>query len=132
MRWPSRGPALMPASSGSVLVTVPSPWQVGHMVRFFPVPWQRGHCTLNFMRPPVWVIWPLPPHSGHLRSLTVAGRADILAGDVEAHDTAADRCPEGNVDLVFEVGAGFWSFLGLRAAAAEDRDQDVTRGAAAA
>ena len=30
-----------------------------------PVPPQRGHWMLNFMRPPIWVTWPVPLHSGH-------------------------------------------------------------------
>src|SRR5205085_11284179 len=65
IRCPSRVPALIRTSRGSVLVTTPSPRQLGQLERFFPVPWQRGHCTLNFIRPPVCVICPLPPHSGH-------------------------------------------------------------------
>src|SRR5450755_3959223 len=65
MRCPSRVPALMRTSSGSDFATMSSPWHVGHVVRFFPVPWHRGHCTLNFMRPPVCVICPVPLHSGH-------------------------------------------------------------------
>ena len=117
---------------------MPSPWQVGHVVRFLPVPWQRGHCTLNFMRPPVWVICPVPLHSGHLpgdfeQSLAVAVRADILPRDIEAHHAAADRCPERNVDLIFEIGAWLGPFLGLRAAAsAENRSEDVAEAASAA
>ena len=116
MRWPSRVPALMRTSSGSVFVTVPSPWQVGQVVRFLPVPWQRGHCTLNFMRPPVCVICPVPLHSGHLPGASRKPwpwqvRADILARDVQAHHAAADRRPERNVDLIFEIGAGLRAFL---------------------
>src|SRR5277367_5006067 len=30
---------------------------------FFPVPWQRAQAVLNFMRPPVWGTWPVPPQS---------------------------------------------------------------------
>src|SRR5712675_3100233 len=56
----------MRTSSGSVRGTVPSPWHVGQTDTFFPVPWHRGHCTLNFMRPPVCEIWPVPLHCGHL------------------------------------------------------------------
>ena len=33
---------------------------------FFPVPWHRGHCTLNFIRPPVCSMVPLPWHCGQV------------------------------------------------------------------
>src|SRR5215469_2520851 len=66
IRCPSRVPGLILTSNGSVRSTVPSPWQVGQEEMFFPVPWQRGHCTLNFIRPPVCSIVPLPWHCGHV------------------------------------------------------------------
>src|SRR5580704_6109070 len=65
MRCPSRVPALIRISSGSVRSIVPSPWHTGQVEIFLPVPWQRGHVTLNFIRPPVCSIVPLPWHCGH-------------------------------------------------------------------
>src|SRR5207237_1947826 len=56
---------LMRASIGSVRLTTPSPWHTGHDETFLPVPWHRGQVTLNFIRPPVCSIVPLPLHCGH-------------------------------------------------------------------
>ncbi len=65
-------------------------------------------------------------------TLAVALRADILARDVETHDAAADRRPERDVDLIFEIGAGLGTFFGRRApASAEDGAEDVAEAAAA-
>src|SRR5271169_5285325 len=36
-------------------------------------------------------------------ALAVAGSADNPPGDVQLHDAAPDRRPEGNVDLVFQI-----------------------------
>src|SRR4029079_818574 len=71
IRWPSRVPPLILTSSGWTRSTLPSPWHTGHVEIFFPVPWQRGHCTLNFMRPPVCSIVPLPLHCGHLPGASI-------------------------------------------------------------
>src|SRR5215472_5587281 len=68
------------------------------------------------------------------RTLPVALRANVLSGDIEAHDAAADRRPEGNVHLVFEVGAGLRA-LGLRSSAtapAEHRTEDVAEASTSA
>src|SRR5579862_3548915 len=67
-------------------------------------------------------------------SLPVAGGADVVARDVEAHDAATNGGPERDVDLIFEVGAGLGTFLGLSgtAAAAEDSGKDVAEAAAPA
>ena len=67
------------------------------------------------------------------RSLTVALRADILPRDVEAHDAAADRRPEGNVDLIFEIGAGLGAFFGRSAPRPPPkmRTEDVAKTASA-
>src|ERR1017187_10114325 len=51
-------------SRGSRRVTTPSPPQVVHAFCTLPVPLQRGHWMLNFIRPPICVTWPVPPHSG--------------------------------------------------------------------
>src|SRR5215469_2127029 len=59
---------------------------------------------------------------GFERALSVALRADILARDVEAHDAAANRRPEWNVYLIFEIGARFGAFLRGRTAAASAKD----------
>src|SRR5258708_19720085 len=55
----------MRISSGALRSTLPSPWQTGQVEIFLPVPWQRGQVTLNFIRPPVCSIVPLPWHCGH-------------------------------------------------------------------
>ena len=64
----------------------------------------------------------------------MASGADVVPRDIQAHHAAADRRPEGNVDLIFEVGAGLGAFFGLgcTVAAAEDRSEDVAETAAAA
>jgi hypothetical protein len=57
-----------------------------------------------------------------------------VARDVQAHDSAADRRPEGNVDLIFEIGTRLGAFLGLSRAltAAKDRTENVAEAAASA
>ena len=59
---------------------------------------------------------PLPPHSGHEppgldKALAVAIRAGIAPSDVQPHDPAPDGSPEGNVDLILEVGPRLGTFL---------------------
>src|SRR4051812_43816758 len=65
-------------------------------------------------------------------ALAVALRADILARDVEAHDAAADRRPEGDVHLIFKVGAGLGAFVcrGSAATSAEHGAEDIAEAAA--
>ena len=49
-------------------------------------------------------------------SVAVTIRARVLARDVQAHDAAANRRPEGNVHLVFKIAAGLRAFLSDAAA----------------
>src|ERR1700722_3546953 len=62
---PSRVPALIRNSSGSFLVTTPSPSHVAQVFCPFPDPPHRGHWMLNFILPPICVTCPDPWHSGH-------------------------------------------------------------------
>jgi len=65
----------------------------------------------------------------------VAVRTGIKAGNVQAHDGAADRVPEPDVDLIFKIGAAFRSDLCGCAAApatAKDAGKNVTEAASAA
>ena len=78
-----------------------------------PVPPQRGQATLNFIPPPDCVMWPLPWHCGQVvrrshYTATVAVGTGIKARDVQAHYRAADRVPEADIDLVFQIGTAFW------------------------
>jgi hypothetical protein len=55
-----------------------------------------------------------------------------MARDIEAHHAAADRGPERNVDLIFEIGAGFGAFLRRSPGAlpsAENRAEDIAEAA---
>ena len=68
-------------------------------------------------------------------TLPVTIRANVLAGNIQPHHAAADRGPEGNVDLIFEIAAGLGTFLGGSASAlssAEDRTEDVAEATTAA
>src|ERR1035441_7038332 len=60
-------------------------------------------------------------------ALPVTIRANIVARDIQAHHPAADRGPERHVDLVFQIGPGFGTFLRRRCSApsAEDSSEDV-------
>ena len=72
--------------------------------------------------------------SGSLeKALTVAIRADIVARDVQAHHAAADRRPERNVDLIFQIGSGLRALFGCSGTVAspEDPEEDVAEAAAA-
>src|SRR5579862_5744951 len=54
--------------------------------------------------------------------------AGVAPGDIETHHTAADGRPERDVDLVFEIGAGFGSNFfdsGATAATVEHAAEDV-------
>src|SRR5882724_5842011 len=66
-------------------------------------------------------------------SLTVAVAAGVTTRDIQSHDAAANRRPERNVDLIFEIGAGLGTFFGhsCPAASAEDAGENVTEAAAA-
>ena len=60
----------------------------------------------------------------------VAVGAGIQARDVQAHHRAADRVPEADIDLVFQIRAAFWSgFRGSAAApsAAKDAGKNIAR-----
>jgi len=107
----------MRTSSGSVAANCALAMAGGQVEIFLPVPWQCGQATLNFMRPPVCVIWPVPLHSEHfpgasMLTLSVASAANVLARNIEPHHAAANRRPERNVYLVFQVGACFGAGLG--------------------
>src|SRR6266700_401742 len=68
-------------------------------------------------------------------SIAVAVCANILACDVQAHDTATDRCPERHVDLVFEIGPRFGAFLRRRTTApatTKDAREDIAKSSATA
>ena len=67
-------------------------------------------------------------------TLSMTGRANILASNVELHDAAADRRPEGNVHLIFKVGARFRADLGRSrsTSAAEDSREDILESPATA
>ena len=41
-------------------------------------------------------------------SLAVTVAAGVAARDVQAHDAAADRCPERYVDLILVIHKRFW------------------------
>ena len=77
----------------------------------------------------------LRAHPGLLDdTVAVAVAANILPRDVQTHDAAANRRPEGNIDLVFEVAPGFRAFLRYSAAASttEHTGEDVAKSAASA
>src|SRR5437870_11437753 len=66
----------------------------------------------------------------YARRLTVASpvtiAADIAAGKVQPHDASADRGPERDVHLVFEICARLGAFLrGGAAASAENSGEDI-------
>src|ERR1035441_4074141 len=67
-------------------------------------------------------------------ALPVTIRANIVARDIQAHHPAADRGPERHVDLVFQIGPGFGTFLRRRCSApsAEDSSEDVAEATATA
>jgi len=56
-------------------------------------------------------------------------RAGITASNIQPHHSAANRRPEGYVDLVFEVGAGLGTFLCGAAASAEDAGKNIAEAA---
>ena len=90
---------------------------------------------LNFMRPPICVTWPVPWHSGHVHRaagvrLAVAGGADLLAVDLDARLAAANRRPEVDRGLVFEIGARLRAARLLRMLRArKDAGEDVFEAA---
>src|SRR4051812_4964333 len=65
-------------------------------------------------------------------AIAVAIRAHVLARDIQAHDSAANRRPERNIDLIFEIAARLRTFLRDRAAApaAEHAGEDVAKSTA--
>src|ERR1044071_5804352 len=69
-------------------------------------------------------------------SVAVAIRANVLTRDAQAHHAAADRRPERDVDLIFEITARLGTFLCLRktatTTAAENSREDVAKSAATA
>src|SRR5438270_259425 len=62
-------------------------------------------------------------------SMAGAVGAGIAASDIQAHDTAADGGPEGNIDLVLEIISELGTFLGCDATAAEHARKDVAEAA---
>ena len=110
MRCPSRVPALMRTSSGSVRLTVPSPWQIG----------AGGNVLARSLAARAWHVELHAPTG--LRDLTssvalrtfarrlgitlpMTIRASVLARNVKAHHAAANGRPEWHVDLIFQVRA---------------------------
>ena len=67
-------------------------------------------------------------------SRAVAIAADVAARDVQPHDAAADRRPERNVDLIFEVGSLAPGLLRIRPRhpSAENAGENVAEAAATA
>src|SRR5262249_13702615 len=66
-------------------------------------------------------------------AVAVAIGAGVLARNVEPHHTAPNRCPEGHVDLIFEIAAGlgaFWRDSACSAPSAEDAGEDVAESSA--
>src|SRR5262249_53890722 len=64
-------------------------------------------------------------------ALAMASGADILTGDVQAHDAAANRGPKGDIHLIFEVGAGLWSYIrGGSPASPENSRENVAKASA--
>src|SRR5215469_10844950 len=62
-----------------------------------------------------------------------ATRANVLAGDIQTHYSAANRRPERHVHLIFEIAARLrarGSSAGAARASAEDAGEDVTKSAA--
>src|SRR5438128_7138435 len=62
-------------------------------------------------------------------SMAGAVGAGIAASDIQAHDTAADGGPEGNIDLVLEIISELGTFLSCGATAAEHARKDVAEAA---
>ena len=65
------------------------------------------------------------------KALAVALQAGITASNIQPHHAAANRRPEGHVDLVFEVGAGLGTFLCGAAAPAENSGENILETSAA-
>ena len=55
----------------------------------------------------------------------------ITPGNIQAHHAAADRGPEGNVDLIFEIGSGLGTFLCGPASSAENSGKNIAEAARA-
>src|SRR5882724_11098476 len=51
-------------------------------------------------------------------SIAVTVSANIAPCDVEFHHSAANRCPERDVDLIFKIAARLWAFVDRLATAA--------------
>src|SRR5581483_178671 len=63
-------------------------------------------------------------------TIAVAIRAGVLAGDVQANHAPANRCPERNSDLVFEIGSGLRALRTSRGlTATEHTREDVPESA---
>ena len=65
------------------------------------------------------------------KALAVALVTGITPGNIQAHHAAADRRPEGNVDLIFEIGSGLGTFLRGPATAAENSGKNIAEAARA-
>src|SRR6266550_2797445 len=104
MRCPSRVPALIRTSRGSVRSTVPSPWltaQASHV---------ELHASTGLLDCPL--AFALRTYARRLDvAIPVTIAADIAAGEVQAHDASADRRPERYVHLVFEICPRLRAFL---------------------
>src|SRR5712692_2123661 len=67
--------------------------------------------------------------SGLDKTVSVAMGAGVVPADGQAHHPAADSGPEGNIYLIFEVGAGLGSFRCRPATPAKDAGKDVAESA---
>jgi len=66
-------------------------------------------------------------------AISVTITANIPPGNVEPHDSATDRRPERNVDLIFEIGTRLRTFLSSRSApSAENSGEDVAEASSSA
>ena len=67
------------------------------------------------------------------KAIAVAVPADIAPGDIQLHHSAADRGPEGHVDLVLKIAARFRALVDCLTAstAREKAGEDITEPAAA-
>src|SRR6266567_7375561 len=74
--------------------------------------------------------------SGSLqKSFAMAIRAHVAARNIQPHHAPADCSPEGNIDLIFQIGAWLWPLFlarGRPLASSENRAKYVTETSAPA
>ena len=67
-------------------------------------------------------------------SVSVTVAASVAVGDIQAHDATANRRPEGNAHLVFEIAPRFGDRIGPRPApaSAKHAGENIAKPAATA